>query len=110
MLFEHFECQRGLYPSCLDWSEICDGIIDCYNGIDEESCWQLDMNTCQMNEYRCLNGQCISKRFHRDDSNVLINQMKVIQNTSFLIALQINQHLPMKMSHVLDDKDHIISN
>ncbi|UJR12436.1 hypothetical protein I4U23_016612 [Adineta vaga] len=55
--------------SCLDWSDICDGTVDCQNGIDEESCWPLDINTCEDNEYQCVNRQCISDIFHRDDPN-----------------------------------------
>ncbi len=42
----HLECNRGTNLLCLDWSEICDGHIDCLNnGIDEEHCWQLQINT-----------------------------------------------------------------
>jgi hypothetical protein len=45
----------------LDWSEICDGFIHCLNGgIDEEHCWELEINECKENEYRCMDGQCIS--------------------------------------------------
>ena len=48
-------------PSCLDWSEICDGKIDCIGGnVDEEYCWQLEIHQCNENEYQCSNGQCIS--------------------------------------------------
>ncbi|CAF0744979.1 unnamed protein product [Adineta steineri] len=66
----HLECDRGSISLCLDWSEICDGIVDCRNGIDEEPCWQLNINQCEDNEYRCENGQCIDKIFFDDDSNV----------------------------------------
>jgi len=42
---------------CLDWTDICDGKIDCMNGgVDEKHCWQLEMNDCQNNEYKCYNG------------------------------------------------------
>ncbi|CAF5153493.1 unnamed protein product, partial [Rotaria magnacalcarata] len=34
---------------------------------DEEHCWQLEINECQANEYRCQNGQCIPEDFFRDD-------------------------------------------
>ncbi len=35
----HLKCYRGLYPACLDWTEICDGKIDCIeNEIVEEYC------------------------------------------------------------------------
>ncbi|CAF3364239.1 unnamed protein product [Rotaria sp. Silwood1] len=67
--YTHLQCDRGSIFACLDWSEICDGVIDCRNGIDEESCWQFEINECEDNEVRCLNGQCISKTFFHDDPN-----------------------------------------
>ncbi|CAF1391740.1 unnamed protein product [Adineta steineri] len=66
----HLECDRGSISLCLDWSEICDGILDCRNGIDEEACWQLNINQCEDNEYRCRNEQCIQKTFVNDNPNV----------------------------------------
>lgn len=49
---------------CLDWRNICDGQIDCFaNGIDEEYCWELEMNECTDNEHRCKDGHCIPKTF-----------------------------------------------
>jgi hypothetical protein len=54
--------------ACLDWSEICDGKVDCLNdGIDEQHCWQLEINQCKDDEYRCINGQCIPQSFYRED-------------------------------------------
>ena len=58
--YTHLKCNRGSQPSCLDWSEICDGKINCINdGVDEEHCWQIEINECNDDEYRCRNGQCI---------------------------------------------------
>ncbi|CAF5125317.1 unnamed protein product, partial [Rotaria sp. Silwood1] len=37
------------------------------NKIDEENCWQLEINECNDNEYQCTNGQCISVSFFRDN-------------------------------------------
>ncbi|CAF0995427.1 unnamed protein product [Rotaria sp. Silwood1] len=68
--YTHLQCNRGSIFACLDWSEICDGIVDCQNGVDEESCWQMEINECEDNEDRCLNGQCIPKTFFHDDPNV----------------------------------------
>ncbi|CAF4961142.1 unnamed protein product, partial [Rotaria sp. Silwood1] len=48
--YTHLQCDRGSIFACLDWSEICDGVIDCRNGIDEESCWQFEINECEDNE------------------------------------------------------------
>ncbi|CAF5173032.1 unnamed protein product, partial [Rotaria sp. Silwood1] len=45
--YTHLQCNRGPFPVCLNWSEICDGD----------------------NEYRCTNGQCIPQSFFRDDIN-----------------------------------------
>ncbi|CAF1117126.1 unnamed protein product [Didymodactylos carnosus] len=58
------ECQSVL---CLDWREICDGKIDCKNGLDEYRCHELEMNECDSRtEYRCLNGQCIDQGLYSD--------------------------------------------
>ncbi|CAF1544319.1 unnamed protein product, partial [Adineta ricciae] len=54
------ECDRGGLFLCLDWREICDGRIDCVNnGVDESNCFDLEMNECESDEYRCHNGLCI---------------------------------------------------
>ncbi|CAF0942894.1 unnamed protein product [Adineta steineri] len=58
------ECDRGGRSICLDWREICDGRIDCLNdGIDEIGCFNVELNECNENEYRCHNGLCIPKIF-----------------------------------------------
>jgi hypothetical protein len=60
-------CNRGLWPLCLDWREICDGKYDCMNGEDEERCDELEMTQCGDNEYRChYGGQCIPLPFLKD--------------------------------------------
>ncbi|CAF3051659.1 unnamed protein product [Rotaria sp. Silwood2] len=69
--YTHFKCNRGNFPACLDWSEICDGQVHCLDGgYDEEQCWQIEINECNDNEYRCRNGQCIPKEFFRDDNQI----------------------------------------
>ena len=66
--YTHLNCNRGTSTSCLDWSEICNGQIDCLNdGLDEKYCWQLEINKCKDDEYRCSNGQCIPQSFYHDD-------------------------------------------
>ncbi|CAF5022495.1 unnamed protein product, partial [Rotaria sp. Silwood1] len=66
--YTHLQCNRGHSPACLDWTEICNEQIDCLDGgFDEEHCWQLEINECNENEYRCTNGQCIPKSFFQDD-------------------------------------------
>ncbi|CAF1501565.1 unnamed protein product, partial [Adineta steineri] len=67
--YTHLKCNRGHSPACLDWTEICNGQIDCLNsGVDEEYCWQLEINECNRDEHRCNNGQCIHKSFYQDDN------------------------------------------
>ena len=55
-------------PMCLTWRDICDGKVHCLNnGIDEQDCFQLELNQCDNNhEYRCHNGQCIPLEFWQD--------------------------------------------
>ncbi|CAF3777831.1 unnamed protein product, partial [Adineta steineri] len=62
------ECKRFYKNNllCLDHREICDGKFDCINGDDEKDCWQLDINECKRDEYRCRNGLCIPKSFAFD--------------------------------------------
>lgn len=61
-------CERfGNYEHiCLDHQEICDGKWDCVNGDDEKDCWQLEINDCSEEEYRCRNGLCIPIGFAFD--------------------------------------------
>jgi hypothetical protein len=70
---EHFlTCYEGMKCNstiCLDWRQICDGFIDCENGEDEFSdCFLMEINQCNENEYRCLNGMCIPKTYFIDFS------------------------------------------
>ena len=65
--YTHLKCNRGLNSSCLDWREICDGKINCLDDAsDEKDCWQMEINDCLENEYRCTNGQCIPQSFYND--------------------------------------------
>ncbi|CAF5203380.1 unnamed protein product, partial [Rotaria magnacalcarata] len=69
--YTHMQCNRGIPMVCLDWSEICDGKVDCIDGgRDEEGCWELEINECEKDEYRCANGQCIPDRLFRDDITI----------------------------------------
>jgi hypothetical protein len=67
--YQYLKCPRGMYfPSwCLDWREICDGKIDCWDGEDERNCWLLELNMCRPGEYRFRNGQCIPEGFLLDN-------------------------------------------
>ena len=67
----HLKCDRGSKSICLDWTEICDEYVNCvHDQIDEKFCWQLKKNECNEDEYRCRDGQCISKQFAFDNSNI----------------------------------------
>ncbi|CAF1198896.1 unnamed protein product [Adineta steineri] len=66
--YTHVKCNRGYSPACLDWTEICDGKVDCLDGeYDEEHCWELEFNECKSNEYQCNIGLCIPNEFIEDD-------------------------------------------
>ncbi|CAF4484897.1 unnamed protein product [Rotaria sp. Silwood2] len=60
----HIKCDRGGSPLCLDWREVCNGRIDCLDGgADEAECFELEVNECNEDKYRCHNGECIPKEF-----------------------------------------------
>ena len=65
--YMHLECNLGSTLLCIDWVNICDGYIQCIDGIDEEYCWQMEINQCKENEYRCRNGQCIPSVYLDDN-------------------------------------------
>ena len=58
--FIGIQCQTNLV--CLDWRQICNGIVDCDSGEDEpaELCLQMESNECDVDkEFRCQIGVCI---------------------------------------------------
>ena len=62
--YEMVGCDSGAL--CLDWREICDGVQQCMSGVDEENCDLLEINRCDDDEYRCMNGMCIPDQFFVD--------------------------------------------
>jgi hypothetical protein len=43
-------------------SSVCDGVIDCRNGIDEQCTQRNPLITCTRNEYHCqITNRCIPK-------------------------------------------------
>ncbi|CAF4238214.1 unnamed protein product [Rotaria sp. Silwood2] len=71
----HLQCDCGPFSACLDWNEVCDGVVDCLDGhFDEEHCWLLEINQCNDDEYRCINGQCIPQL----DMSYCVNSSKCI--------------------------------
>jgi len=67
LCYNLLKCHRGGRKWCLDWREVCDGKVDCSDeGIDEKLCYQLEINECSQNEYRCHTGMCISEDLWED--------------------------------------------
>ena len=64
LCYTTLQCDYG--KLCLDWRNICDGQQNCMNGIDEENCDLLELNECEENEYRCLDGSCIAEEYWLD--------------------------------------------
>jgi hypothetical protein len=65
--YVHLECDRGPGPiSCLDWREVCDGYVHCLGGQDEHGCFELEINECRDDEFRCRNGLCVPESFFDD--------------------------------------------
>ncbi|KAF0992911.1 hypothetical protein HZS_5808 [Henneguya salminicola] len=52
---------------CVSYSDICDGFNNCEDGKDELYCHGI--STCNMMEYRCLNGKCIGKEKYCNGRN-----------------------------------------
>ncbi|UJR16672.1 hypothetical protein I4U23_003572 [Adineta vaga] len=64
----HLRCNRGGTPICLDWREICDGHVDCLDeGEDEAECFEMELNECEDDEFRCHNGLCIPEVLWKDE-------------------------------------------
>ena len=70
--YTHLICKYGGSDfACLDWREVCDGKVDCADGgNDEKHCFELELNECEGNEYKCQNGQCVAHEFYRDDKSI----------------------------------------
>jgi hypothetical protein len=47
------ECNLGSNLLCIDWIDICNGMVQCINGTDEQHCWQLEIHVCNEDEFRC---------------------------------------------------------
>lgn len=72
--YVHLQCYRGPSPACLDWTEICDGRIDCLDGgLDEEHCWELQLNEDKNNEYYIYQDECVPNSFHHQDHSDLLD-------------------------------------
>ncbi|CAF3944718.1 unnamed protein product [Adineta steineri] len=61
------ECHRNGQSWCLDWREVCNGIVDCFDeGLDEEYCFDMKATDIGENEYRCHNGLCTSSELQEE--------------------------------------------
>lgn len=66
--YDHLKCDLGFTSLCIQWTDVCDGVVRCINGTDEKDCWKLEINECNKEEFRCRNGQCIPWSFHDEKS------------------------------------------
>jgi hypothetical protein len=60
-LIDGIQCNIGLL--CLEWCQVCNGIIQCEDGIDEINCYLLEFHRCTPDEFQCRNGMCIPQEF-----------------------------------------------
>jgi hypothetical protein len=60
-LVDGIQCNAGLL--CLEWRQVCDGIIQCEDAIDETNCNLLEFHRCFPDEFQCHNGMCIPQTF-----------------------------------------------
>ena len=58
---DDIRCHSGAL--CLEWRQVCDGIVDCHDGVDENDCHQLELHECEIDEFQCRNGMCIPLEF-----------------------------------------------
>ena len=68
-------CRNSLL--CLDWRQICNGVVDCDFGEDEpvELCSQLEFHQCDPEtEFRCQNGMCIPLSISDDNERDCLDQ------------------------------------
>jgi hypothetical protein len=60
-LIDGIQCNAGLL--CLEWRQVCDGITQCEDTVDETNCSLLEFNHCTPDEFQCRNGMCIPQEF-----------------------------------------------
>ena len=70
--FPYFQCYGVAYSGtknlCIERHRVCDRILDCEDGTDEESC------PCKDDEFQCVsNGMCISKDLRCDHDSDCID-------------------------------------
>lgn len=61
---DEIKCQIG--EQSLQWRQICNGIVDCEDGIDELNCDLLQFHRCHPDEFQCRHGLCIPQEFAFD--------------------------------------------
>ena len=83
-----YKRDESCYGSCLDWRQICNGIVDCNDSQDEVSCDLLEFNDCRVDEYRCRSGHCIPLVFAFDKTLDCADGSD--EENSFVIALDLD--------------------
>ncbi|CAF3980544.1 unnamed protein product, partial [Adineta steineri] len=60
-LIDMIKCNTGLL--CLEWRQVCDGIVQCEDGADEVGCHDFELQNCSSDEFQCRNSMCIPNEF-----------------------------------------------
>lgn len=96
---EYFRCNAGL--PCLEWRQVCDGIMHCDDGTDERDCEKLEFNRCASDEFQCRNGMCIPHTFLFDGTIDCLDMTDEQENS---VVREIFEKCPEKSSLECDER------
>lgn len=68
-------------------------------GVDEKHCWQLEMNDCQNNEYKCYNGIYMLQTIALTGMNSFVSvrsQQQILYTIMFQFPLNDSGHTFLK--------------
>jgi hypothetical protein len=99
-LVDSIECNAGLL--CLEWRQVCDGIVHCDNEVDEAECYLLEFQNCAFDEFQCRNSMCIPLEFLFDG---VIDCMDVSDEQEVMRKIQeILKTCPIKSTWECDER------